>query len=490
MEAANESQTRSAGSVIRRSQSTFAVLVTWGPALLSGLFLRLWLLKKLFQVTGDSLIYGELAKNMLQGHYSRLVLNGSIVPTMIRLPGYPAFVAACFRLFGTDNYFAPVVLQTVLELLSCALLADCAARVVPPKLTSGARQATLWLGALCPFTASLDPFPLAEPLTLFSIALAIWSMVRFVDRQRWATALSFTFGVTYAAMLRPDGVLVAVAFVPALLAGAWRRNCHGEIGLKRLARMAVSCSLLAIVPFAAWTWRNWQVFHVFQPLAPRLANDPGEDPHLGWEHWVKSWCLDWKSTYEIYWYVPDDRLDVSKLPARAFDSQQQYAQTLKLSDDYNRHNHQLTPEIDARFERLARERIAANPLRYYLWLPLGRLADMWLRPRVENLNIDPDWWDYSRHHAETRFSWFYAALNLLYLGLAAVGIGLRPRFWIAMPAYILLRSALLLTVEAPETRYTIECFPMLFVLAGTALYWLSVRVCLSVFMVKASEGTD
>jgi hypothetical protein len=38
-----------------------------------------------------------------------------------------------------------------------------------------------------------------------------------------------------------------------------------------------------------------------------------------------------------------------------------------------------------------------------------------------------------------------------------------------MLAYFLLRSALLMTVEAPETRYTIECFPMLFALGGVAL---------------------
>lgn len=489
MEAANESQTRSPGSVIRGSQSTFAVLVTWGPALLSGLFLRLWLLYKLFQVAGDSLLYGELARNMLQGHYSRLV-NGSLVPSIIRLPGYPGFIAACFRLFGIGNYLAPVLVQTALELLGCALLADCAARVVSPRLAKGTRQATLWLAALCPFTASFDSFPLAEPLTLFSTAFAMWSMVRFVDRPRWATAVSFTFAVTYAAMLRPDGVLIAIAFVPALAAGAWRRNGQGMIGLERLVRMAVVCSLLAVAPFAAWTWRNWKVFHVFQPLAPRLANEPGEDPNLGWQHWVKSWCLDWKSTYEIYWQVPLDDINVSKIPSRAFDSTKQYEETVKLIDRYNRHDDQLTPQMNAQFEQLAQERIAANPLRYYVWLPFGRLADMWLRPRVENLNIDPDWWVYSRHHAETRFSWFYGALNLIYLGLAAIGIWLRPRFWMAMLAYILLRSALLLTVEAPETRYTIECFPMLFVLAGTALYWLSVRVCLSVFMVKASEGTD
>ena len=50
-----------------------------------------------------------------------------------------------------------------------------------------------------------------------------------------------------------------------------------------------------------------------------------------------------------------------------------------------------------------------------------------------------------------------------------MGLWLRPRFWRAMLAYMILRSALLLTVEAPETRYTLECFPMLFALGGVAL---------------------
>jgi hypothetical protein len=105
-------------------------------------------------------------------------------------------------------------------------------------------------------------------------------------------------------------------------------------------------------------------------------------------------------------------------------------------------------------------------LRYYLWLPLGRVADMTLRPRVENLNIDLDWWVYAHHHTETVFSWSYAALNAFYLLLAAAALWLRPRFWKAMLAYLLLRSALLLTVEAPEARYTLEFFPILFALAG------------------------
>lgn len=250
--------------------------------------------------------------------------------------------------------------------------------------------------------------------------------------------------------------------------------------------MTLVCVLLALAPFAAWTWRNWQVFHVFEPLAPRLATDPGEDTNPGWERWVKTWCLDFVSTYDIYWNVPDGPLKLEKLPSQAFDSPAQYAETAALADDYNKSGQNLTPEIDARFAALAQERVAAHPLRYYVWLPLGRVVDMGLRPRVENLDIDLDWWVYSHHRAETRFSLAYAALNLLYLALAAIGLMLRPRFWKAMLAYVALRSAMLLTVEAPEARYTLEWFPMLFALGGIALYWVMNRVCLSVLKVKAS----
>jgi hypothetical protein len=113
---------------------------------------------------------------------------------------------------------------------------------------------------------------------------------------------------------------------------------------------------------------------------------------------------------------------------------------------------------------------------------------MWLRPRVENLPIDLDWWVYAHHKAETRFAWFYAALNAFYLMLGAAGLWLRPRMWQWMLAYMALRSAMLLTVAAPEARYTLECFPMLFVLGGVALYRLMNWVLLSVLKVKASAG--
>jgi hypothetical protein len=464
-------------------------------ALACGLALRLWMLKQFFELSGDPLIYGGMAKNLLlHGSYALTGGGGVLVPTLIRLPGYPLFMALCFRLFGMENYVSATWVQIALELASCLLLADFARRIVPAAIPSGAAlsngagHCTLWLAALCPFTAMYAAQPLTEGLTLFAIALALWSMARFRAQPGWPAALCFTFAVTFAALLRPEGALVALALAPALLMGLKRNAGEAAVSTRKLARMVVVCMLLALAPFAAWSWRNWQVFHVFQPLAPRYANDPGQATYPGWERWVKSWCLDYDCTAEIYWSVPDNTLEIDKLPARAFDSPAQYAETARLAADYNVKN-DLTPEIDAHFGKLAGERIAAHPMRFYLWLPLGRMADMWFRPRTDNLPIDLDWWNFNKHEDETCISWAYAGLNALYLLLGIAGLWMRPRFWLPMLAYMLLRSALLTTIAAPEMRYTLECFPMLFALGGVALYRMTFVVLLVVLKVKAPAGS-
>jgi len=456
------------------------------PALLAGALLRIWMLKHFFEVTGDALIYGGIAKNLLlSGRFALTVGTGETYPTLIRLPGYPLFLAACFRIFGMENYASAAWVQIVLDLGACLLLADLARRVAPEKMRRGAGHCTLWLAALCPFTAVYVANPLTEGPTLFSIALAMWCAVRFGEKPGWWPALGFTFAVTFAALLRPDGALVAVAFAPVLIFKLVR---SGRVERRALMRVAAVCLLLGTMPFAAWTWRNWKTFQVFEPLAPRYATDPGEPSQAGWVSWVKTWCLDFASTYQVYWSVPGDTLDVSKLPARAFDSPQQYAETAALAKDYNDGGNALTAEIDARFAKLARDRYAAHPFERHVLLPAGRMLDMWVRPRVENLPIDLDWWVYSHHNAETRFSWFYVGLNAAYLLVGLAGLCLRPKLWPWMLAYMVLRSMLLMTVEAPEARYTLECFPMLFVLGGVGLYRFMNWVLLSVLKLNASEG--
>jgi hypothetical protein len=430
-------------------------------ALAAGAALRLWFIHSYPEVQGDPLVYGNIAKNwMLHGVYGKTT-SGILRPTLIRLPGYPLFLAACFKLFGMEHYHAVMFLQTAMDLASCLLIAAFTGRIWSAKAAWWA----LWLAVLCPFTANYAAVPLTETLEIFWISVALYALARFLgtDAPRWSWALLEALAWSYAAVLRPDGALLAVALCPAMV---WY---GGKLwGTKRLLRYAAVAAVLSVLPFVPWTIRIWRTFHVFQPLAPRYATDPGEFTDPGFNRWTKTVCVDLTCTWEVYWNVDSDVIDIAKLPSRAFDRSMQYEQTRQLLDDYNK-TQTLTPAMDERFAQLAADRVSARPLRYYLALPLARLADMWLRPRTELLWIELRWWEFQHHEGETIFAWAYAGLNLLYLIAALFGVRRRPPLAGAMVTFILLRCALLVTIEAPEPRYTLECFPMIIALAAIAL---------------------
>jgi 4-amino-4-deoxy-L-arabinose transferase-like glycosyltransferase len=429
-------------------------------ALALGAILRLWFIRYYPGIDGDPLVYGDIAKNwLLHGTYALTTQTGAIRPTLIRLPGYPMFLAACFTLFGMEHYNAIMFVQVVIDLAGCVLLADFTRRIWSRK----AGWWALWLAALCPFTANYTATPMTETLEIFCIVLAMYALVRLLETPRWRWALLEAFAWSYAALLRPDGALIAVALCPAIVWYGRRRW-----GTARMMRFAVVAGLLSILPFIPWTIRNWRTFHVFQPLAPRSATDPGQFTNPGFDRWARTICADFACTWDVYWNGGNDKIELGTLPSCAFDSHRQYEQTKQLLDDYN-DTITLTPALDARFAALAAEHIRAHPFRYYVGLPLARLADMWLRPRTALLWIEVRWWQFEEHEGETVFAWAYAGLNLVYLILAAWGLRKWPPLSAAMLFYVLIRCALLATLDAPEPRYTLECFPMIFALAAVAL---------------------
>ena len=77
----------------------------------AGLLLRLLFVYRFPGITNDSLVYADIAKNWLQHGIYGLSGPHEISPTDIRLPGYPAFLAAAFSLFGTDHYRAVFFIQ-------------------------------------------------------------------------------------------------------------------------------------------------------------------------------------------------------------------------------------------------------------------------------------------------------------------------------------------------------------------------------------------
>jgi 4-amino-4-deoxy-L-arabinose transferase-like glycosyltransferase len=442
-------------------------------ALMAGLLLRVWWVYAHPALSGDPQVYADIARNWLvHGVYG--VTNGTVRPTLIRLPGYPLFLAICFKLFGLQNVRAVLLVQVLADLGTCVLLAATTRRLWSRR----AGMVTLWLAALCPFTATYSAALLTETLELFTIAAALLVFAQVVgadgvrgrggsdgaqvfslrDARSWRFVVLLALPWSYAALLRPDGALLAVTLCPAVV--LYTRG--------RAWRLTLAAGLLSVVPFVPWTIRNWHTFHVFEPLAPRYATDPGEPTHPGFQRWTKTVCVDFTCTQEIYWNLDSDAMDFGSLPARAFDTPAEYAATRQLFAEYNKTT-TLTDAEDAEFARLAAERIKTHPWRYYLLLPAARVADMWLRPRLELLPNDLRWWQYGEHPGETKVAYAAAGINLAYLLLAISGAGRRPPLLGAMLVFLLLRSLLLATIEAPEQRYTLECLTVVFILAGVGL---------------------
>ncbi|MGH9637502.1 MAG: hypothetical protein ACRD72_21930, partial [Candidatus Angelobacter sp.] len=147
----------------------------------------------------------------------------------------------------------------------------------------------------------------------------------------------------------------------------------------------------------------------------------------------------------------------------------EYEKTLAVLARYNQQL-SIDPQMDDEFEEIARVREDHNPLRYFLWLPLLRTTDMWLRPRTELLDVETRWWEFSRHERESWFALLWAGLNLFYLVAALRGwlvsrLGISGIFVIS---FVLLRSFFLSSLENPEPRYMLECFPVVLALAGGA----------------------
>ncbi len=436
--------------------------------------LRLWFIHHAAVLTGDTLLYGDIALSWMQhGIYGFSQAPLPPVPTLIRLPGYPLFLMLCFRLFGPEHYTAVLNLQCVLDLLACLLLSALARRLFGPR----AALIALFLSALCPFTASYTAAGLTEMLTCAMIVAAFYALDRWRSEaapssgsgspwNRWLWVLSAA--LAYSILLRPDQGLLAVAILPAVfdLSSARPRRL-----LPMLA--AALCTLLPLVP---WTIRNARTFHIFQPLAPRSAVDPGEPVPAGFDRWYRSWGIDYSSTEDVYWNYDGAPIQLADIPSRAFDSQAQFNETSAVLHDYDL-TAKPSPELDARFKAIADARIHAHPFRFWITLPIARLANMLFRPRIEMLPIPLSWWRWSEHPAQTAFAIAYGTLSLAYFIFGALGLyrwsrrptdATAPIAW-AMAAYIVLRCALLLTLDNSEPRYTLEFFPIL--ITGIAALW-------------------
>jgi hypothetical protein len=241
---------------LARKNWLFFVLVT-----AAALALRLFFVFRFPHLSGDTFIYGDIAKNwMNHGTYS--VSDGNIIrPTLIRLPGYPAFLAVVFFIFGREHYTAVMVMQALIDTNTCLVMAALALAL----MNGRAAKAAYLLAAVCPFTANYVGTPLTETLSICCAAHSLYYGVRGIQTlsSNQPGTLYWLFAGLWTSLgilIRPDGGLVLAALGLGLVILLF----HGPDRVRVMVAGAVLV-FVSLAPLAPWTVRNWRSFHVLQP---------------------------------------------------------------------------------------------------------------------------------------------------------------------------------------------------------------------------------
>jgi 4-amino-4-deoxy-L-arabinose transferase-like glycosyltransferase len=236
--------------------------------------------------------------------------------------------------------------------------------------------------------------------------------------------------------------------------------------------MGLGCLMI----LSPWAIRNMVTLDEPQFLAPKNSNLPGELVPYGFMAWEKTWLYRVRECYLVSWRLNEEAIFVDDMPARAFDTPEEKQRVAAILEPYN-NDLMLTAEEDAQFSQLARERNARHPLRTYLWLPAARAVTMWFTPRIELLPISGHVFPLAQMReddpVDQEVTSLFFVLNMFYVGLGFWGAA---RLWssnavsrvviIFLALFIVLRTAFLTTLETPEPRYVLVCFPALIVLGA------------------------
>lgn len=463
-------------------------------ALAAGACLRFFFLLHYPGGAGDTALYEKLATNWFKLHTFGIDVDGILTPVDTRMPGYPLFLAVMYWVsgkIGPDARATIMVVQVIVDLLTCLIVGAVAAAIVSlasDKLPSRRPFiAAVWLAALCPFTSNYVAVVLTETWATFFTALAVLFLCLLLARlgssaqvagpQNVLSRLNagwcaFLVGVAagLGTLFRPETPLLLVVICAVL---GWHFVRSGE--WLKMVRIAALMAAGCLLPLAPWAVRNAVTLHELQFLAPKNATLPSELVPYGFMAWEKTWLYRLKDCYQVAWKLNDEEIQLEDVPERAFDTPEEKKRTAAILEKYNEDT-TFTEEEDTSFGELAKERTARHPLRTYLWIPLARAATIWLSPRIELLpfsgKVFPLAEAWEEDPVDQLVTILFVVLNIFYLALAAWGTWKLWRYpgarlaVLLLGGYIVVRTMFLATLETPEPRYVLVCFPILLAVAA------------------------
>lgn len=448
-------------------------------AVLVALALRIYFVWRFpFYDAGDTPIYQQLAHNWLTHGIYGLDILGRLTEVDMRTPGYPAFLAAIYTVFG-ESARAVMFAQAFVDVLMCVLVAAMAAVLAPRESRRRVALAALWLAALCPFTANYTAVVLTETLTIFLSALALLVLMealrglrppkRIVSTAEMSPNMRWLMGgivVGFGTLVRPETPLILAA-AGAVLLGCWWRPKNWTKLVRAGLLMAVGLTL----PLLPWAARNWRVLHKVQFLAPRYSELPGEFTPRGFYAWTGTWLWRFGDVFLVPWNLDGAQINIDDVRASAFDSPAERERVAHLIEQYNETT-DMSPELDGQFAEIARERTARHPLRTYVGVPFLRVFSMWFTPRIEMLPLSGHlwpihyWWEDSEPEYCVSLGLFLLGIAYAVMALAGTWRVRKDPVALLLVTYIVIRTGFLTTIETPEPRYVLECFPAVFALAA------------------------
>lgn len=424
-------------------------------------------------LTYDSGEYRDLARSLVD--HGTFGLDG--VPKMNRTPGYPAFLAAVFSLFGASR-FAVTSAQVVLDSLTCVMVVHIA---MVMRLSRPAVMTAAVLAISCLYTAVYSMMMMTEVLYTFLITASLWALATSPTPKPETLFNATTARVILSAAALGCGTLVRPALAPmtalfaALVLGAGLLR-HGtwRVSFPVLRQhLAFGAVLLAIV--APWMLRNYVVFH------DEFAKGRDDVTLFGYKtdiptyrHWFSKEVRGYLySNEEPFLILQPYRAPLAAryvYPEEKGDLQRLFA---KLEGEILSGSQPVEPATLREFERISEKRFQAAP-RLHVTAPLSRVVKLWATPRIASF-----WRDTSGFNSSLPLIAGLTAYNVLYVlpGMLGIVWSLRRKHPVAF-LFVLAMVAghtwlYTIWLPMPQSRYAIPLFPLLVLAAGTLVHHLT-----------------
>jgi hypothetical protein len=310
---------------------------------------------------GDTPTYELFATNILRGCGLSFSNPSSVDCVLVSggyLPGYPAFMAMNWLLFGRFNY--PILIAQ----FACYLMALYWLLTAIMRLTNSTKAVfvTGMLLALSPLQVGWFRFVITEPL---AIACATWFLAELIISiaERKLRIFHLSLALSASVYIRPDTILM---FAGVLLVASYIYNINESI--KQILLLVV----LTSIPVSGWMIRNLMIGH-----APLSMTSDASPKAPGYLFWLDTWVVNEYERADAIYPVWRAEYSKVKIHSSKYITEDELTRARKLMTDLALFDGKTFPKyIDEQFNELATTKVVSR--NKHLMFEIYAARSLWL----------------------------------------------------------------------------------------------------------------